>query len=142
MDKTPKLPHPLEGEYIIYNFGEQDHEDEAWALALYQLKNGIMTEIYHPGNHVDCPSEMGARNIEELLRLMEQEKIKKVFSVFHLEDFFGIPSKWFRTDGKQDSGEVEEWAQYKHLSRDDDYSRLLKDRGIIVEFYDATNEKR
>jgi len=25
------MSHPLKGEYIVYNYGEQDYDNEAWA---------------------------------------------------------------------------------------------------------------
>jgi hypothetical protein len=36
--------------------------------------------------------------------------------------------------------EIEEWAEYRALCRDDDETALLRERGIVVEFYDATRK--
>ena len=95
MNESRQRNHPLEGKFIIYEFGAHDYAGEGWALALHQLRNGIMEEIYHPVDHVLQPSDIGKKNVEELLRLMEERGIKEVYSVFHLDDFFGIPAHWY-----------------------------------------------
>lgn len=134
--------HPLEGKYIIYKYGEQDTISEAWALALFRLREGRMENIYHPRDHVMEASDMGERNIAELLNLMKERGINNVFSVFHLEDFFGIPAHWFSLEHTPQGDEVEEWAEYASLHTDDAETNLLRERGITIEFYDARQEAR
>lgn len=142
MGETKQKNHPLEGQYIIYKYGEQDSMDERWALALFQLKKGKMKEVYNPRDHVMEACVMGEENIEELLQLMEKRGIKKVYSVFHMDDFFGIPANWFSLEHTTRGKEVEEWAEYESLYRDDEETNLLKERGIAVEFYKEPRKAR
>ena len=100
-----------------------------------------MQEMYHPGNHVDQQSSIGERNIEDLLNLMEKKKIKEVYSVFHLTNFFGIPGDWFSLHEKDDEvDEIEFWAEYKHIDKDGTEHLALKERGIEVKFYEELNK--
>ena len=129
--------HPLEGKYIIYNYGHQDHAGEGWALALFQLKNETMREVYHPANHVMQLSDIGDTQTNELLELMIQKDIRKVYSVWHIRDFFGIPANWFSLHPSgEEIGEVELWAEYQHIEKGGSEHQRLMHNGIEVIFYD------
>jgi hypothetical protein len=134
--------HPLEGKYIIYNYGIQDYEDEGWALALFQLKNGYMNEVYHPGNHVLQQGAIGEQQTEELLELMKKRKIKKVYSVFSLDNFFGIPSTWISLhEPNEKVEEIELWAEWKSIEKESYEHRILKEEGIEVIFYEEPKKQ-
>ena len=62
---SEKNNHVLEGKYVIFRYGEQDTIDEAWALALYHLEGGELKEIYHPGDYVLEPCDMGDEQIND-----------------------------------------------------------------------------
>lgn len=131
----PITNHPLEGKYIIYKYGLQDYADESWALALYQLNKGKMDSIYFLEGG-DQMSAIGEHNIEELLDLMVRKKIKTVYTVFDVKDFFGIP--WdFVSLHEQDKEpeEIELWEEWKCLYEEDSEYNLLKEKGIEVVFY-------
>jgi len=131
--------HPLEGKYIIFNYGVQDHADEGWALALYKLINDKLEGIYfpEPANSLGDMSSIGDRNIEELIKLMLERGIKKVYSVFHLDDFFGIPFGFVSLhEPDEEPEEVELWSEWKSLSKDGYEHNRLKSEGIDVLFWD------
>jgi hypothetical protein len=138
--------HPLEGEYVLYLYGEQDCIGEGWALALYRMKNNRLEQIYHPADHVIQPSAIGEETNEQLLKLMEKKGIKEVYTVHHLDDFFGIPANWFSLEGilgpKNESEEVECWGEYKSVSRENEEYRLLQAKGIKVNFYEEPRIKK
>jgi len=133
--------HPLEGQYIIYKYGVQDYADESWALALYQLNNGRMESIYFPDGG-DQMSGIGERNIEELVGLMVRKEIKTVYSVFHVEDFFGIPWDWRSLHEQDEKPEVIElWEQWEAITEESYEHARLKEKGIEVIFYNESERK-
>jgi hypothetical protein len=133
--------HPLEGRYIIYKYGEQDSVDEAWALALFQLKNNKLDEIYHPRDHVFEACSMGRQNLDELVEVMTKHGIKNVVSVYHRDSFFGIPAKWRSLQSVPEGESVDEWYEFKPLGRyDDQDTAFLQNRGVTVDFYDDTKK--
>jgi len=98
-----------------------------------------MQEIYHPVDHELEPSHIGDENIEQLLKLMERQNIKKVYSVFHLDDFFGIPGQWISLhEPGQEPEEIEYWAEWRRIDKGSDEHEILAGRGIEVIFYDET----
>ena len=139
-NKTKK--HPLEGKYIIYHYGTQDCVNEGWALALYRLNKGVMREVYHPVDHVLQASNIGERNIDELIQLMKKKRIKREYSVWHLDDFFGIPAQWISLHEEEtEPEEIEYWAEWKHVRRNSDEHEKLTENDIEVIFYEEPHKK-
>jgi hypothetical protein len=137
MGNSVDKSHPLEGEHIIYNYGVQDSLDEGWALALYKLEDRKLREIYHPGDRVLQESDIGERQIDELLELMKKREIRKVYSVWHLDDFFGIPFNFISLhEPNEEPEEIEYWAEWKHLEREGREHNNLKRAGIEVIFWE------
>lgn len=135
--------HPLDGQHIVYYYGTQDCEDEGWALALYKLDGGRMREIYHPVNHVLQPSGIGERNVDELIELMKRKRIEKVYSVRHLNDFFGIPAEWISLhEPGEEPEEVELWAEWKQVEEGGEEHQKLQENGIEVIFYEEPVKKK
>jgi hypothetical protein len=131
--------HPLEGKYIIYKYGQQDSVGEGWALALFMLKDGKMAEVYHPMNEIWAEAcSMGEQNVEELMKLMEKIGIKEVYTVFHIKDFFGIPANWFSLHEKDPKPpkQIEYWAEYQPICKDEYEHQVLAEKGIRLRFYD------
>lgn len=133
-----KHNHPLEGQFIIYDYHAQDYERESWALALYQLRESNMMAVHHPEDYATQPSEIGREQDEQLLRLMERENIMRVYSVRHLDDFFGIPFGSVTLDEiiTEEGEEIEYWCEWKPLRKDSEQHLRLRERGIEVVFYE------
>lgn len=125
----------MEGEYIIYEYGTQDYTGEGWALALYKLEGNELQEIYHPVDNESEPSNIGEQNIEELINVMIKKNIRKVYTVFHLQEFYRIPSNWFSLQ-EQDTEEIELWAEYKSIEKDGYEHQRLKENGIELLFHE------
>jgi len=85
---------------------EKDHSGKGSVLALFKLEGNKLLEVYSP--MIDEAYSLGERQVNRLISLLKEEKIKKVYSVFHLEDFFGVPAFWFSTYSKEYSGKDEE----------------------------------
>jgi len=133
--KSPNLTprkHPLNGQYIAYIYTHHEYGDEQSRLAVYKLQNKNMKEIYHPLNGLGIIDV----TLDEIINIMHKKKIRKVYSVFHLDDFFGIPAHWIDLSDKKEETESNYWCEYKRIEEDSDEYPRLKENGIEVLFYE------
>ena len=128
MRKTKQKFHPFEDEYIIYHCGTRGYEDEGCALALYILGGRRMQEVTMPIDHVMQPSDIGERNIDGLLQLIEKNNINKIYFVWHLGDFFWIPPSFISLhESNTELEEIELWSEWKQIENGgSEYERLKK----------------
>ena len=137
MAETEK--RPSEGDYVIYHYGLQDDADEGWALALYQMRDGRLRGVFHPGDlHLgDNQSTISGEDDKKLFEFLKETGIEQVYSIFHYEDFCGIRHGCLSMHEGEDPDEIELWQEWKPIYDGRDEHRELQDQGIEVLFYRA-----
>jgi len=136
MGKAKTSRHVLDGEYIIYNYMTQDHADESSALALYRLSNNKMETVYHPADYEWGASDIGEHSNDKLLELMKARGITRVYSVHHVEDFFGIPAGFISLhEDDEEIDVIDLWAEWDSLNEGDENHQRLSEAGIEVLFH-------
>jgi len=135
INPTPKststTKHLLDGQYIVYNYIHNQYDDKQSGLAVYKLQNRKMKEIYRPLNGLGIIDV----TLDEIINLMHKKNIRKVYSVFHLDDFFGIPSTWVDLSERKEETESNYWCEYKYIEEQSDEHLRLQEKGIEVLFY-------
>jgi len=147
-----KKIHALEGKYIVFRYRECDSEDEGNCLAVYCLSRNKLDKIIVP--YADMgPCELNFDVIDRengdfisidefTARTLKKRGIQELISVFHHNDFFGIPYGCQElSENFNAKGELEEWCEWNSLCNDDYELDLLKEYGINVKFYDNDAKK-
>jgi hypothetical protein len=102
-----KESHPLEGQFVVFGYTQQDDPDmgEGSALALFEVRAPRLVEIYHPMSELWAEAAgMGRRQLEELLGILQRTSMTTVHSIVHSKDpyqeFMGISYKWFSMEAR------------------------------------------
>jgi hypothetical protein len=141
-----RIMHPLEGEYILYEYGEQDYAGEGWGLALFQMVDGKMIELFNPKDELSFWAEAPEleRTIETLMERMRIKGISRVYTVNHTRKWKGIPGEFFSLhEPDTEPDQIELWAEYRavtHWSTEGRYRELLRENNIELREYDVERE--